>query len=341
MFKEILDFIKNNKWYVLLVIGLLVPYFIMFNGGFSSESSNWNDFGSYIGGIFSAVTLLSVLHGMQLERKRFNEQKEEFEKDKKEQEERRRKEEFERTFFMLLEEHNNKLRFLENKENGIDGKSIIDNIYSRLGHYATLKEIRFYLEIGYSVYTDINVYFLNLYHILKYIDENNRFNVDNKYSSLLRSFLSRKVLYILAYHLCDRNSDFDNYINYIRKFHFLEHMSMFELEVDFLKVSSRYREDAIYRFLSDMEMFKKNSYSYLPNTFTDEARNNLSDWMNYYLENRNKFTLSKDRFNLLPTYSIAKDCVSLKILKQLDSESFLGNMEYLKLIKCYKEIINE
>ncbi|UQZ25750.1 putative phage abortive infection protein [Actinobacillus pleuropneumoniae] len=34
----------------------------------------------------------------------------------------------------------------------------------------------------------MNVYFLNLYHILKYIDENSRFNVNNRYSSLLRSF---------------------------------------------------------------------------------------------------------------------------------------------------------
>ncbi|MBT9318843.1 putative phage abortive infection protein [Actinobacillus pleuropneumoniae] len=362
MLKEIIDFIKNHKWYVLLVVGLLGLYFYQFHGGLSSESEKWDHFGSYIGGIFSAVTLLSVLHGMQLERKRFNDQKIEFENEKKEQEEYRRKEEFEGTFFMLLEEHNNKLRFLENKENGIDGKSIVDNVYKYLEYHATLKEIRFYLERGYSLYADMNVYFLNLYHILKYIDENSRFNVNNRYSSLLRSFLSRKVLYILAYHLCDRNSDFDNYINYIKKFHFLEHMSMFDLEVGFLKVSSNYREDAIYRFLSGMEVFKKNNYSYLPNSFTDEAKDNCSnwmeyylesrneftlskdncsDWMEYYLESRNKFTLSKNKFKLLTKYNIAKDCVNLKILKQLHSDAFLGNMDYLKLIHFYQEIINE
>ncbi|HDL1827867.1 TPA: hypothetical protein PWX83_002075, partial [Mannheimia haemolytica] len=109
MIREVIDFIKNNKWYVLLVVLLLGLYFYQFHGGLSSDSEKWDHFGSYIGGIFSAVTLLSVLHGMQLERKRFKEQKEEFENDKRVLEKRRRKEDFERTFFMMLEQHNLKI----------------------------------------------------------------------------------------------------------------------------------------------------------------------------------------------------------------------------------------
>lgn len=126
MVREIIDFIKNNKWYVLLVFILLGLYFYKFHGKLSSESQDWGHFGSYIGGIFSAVTLLSVLHGMQLERKRFNEQKEEFENEKRALEEQRRKDDFERTFFRLLEYHNDKLFKIEYSENEI---SIVDEIY--------------------------------------------------------------------------------------------------------------------------------------------------------------------------------------------------------------------
>lgn len=52
MIREVIDFIKNNKWYVLLVVLLLGLYFYQFHGGLSSDSEKWDHFGSYIGGIF-------------------------------------------------------------------------------------------------------------------------------------------------------------------------------------------------------------------------------------------------------------------------------------------------
>lgn len=135
MLKEIWDFIKNNKWYVLFVMGLLGLYFYQFHGGLSSESEKWDHFGSYVGGIFSAVTLLSVLHGMQLERKRFNEQRIEFENEKKEQEERRKKEDFERTFFMMLEQHNLKLNTV--------GQETINEVYDKIiSNYESFDSLR-------------------------------------------------------------------------------------------------------------------------------------------------------------------------------------------------------
>lgn len=248
MVREIIDFIKNNKWYVLLVVLLLGLYFYQFHGGLSSDSEKWDHFGSYIGGIFSAVTLLSVLHGMQLERKRFNEQKEEFENDKRVLEERRRKEDFERTFFMMLEQHNETLRFLENKDFGtpkrilksdiVYKRSIVDNIYYYMAENVNdFNKIRNELDKD-VYYSDLNAYFINLYRILRFIYKNKSMNIDNEYSSLIRSFLSRKMLLILAYHLCDRDVSYDNFKLYIEEFAFLEHMDFIEIEKDFINTAA-------------------------------------------------------------------------------------------------------
>ncbi|MGF7452768.1 putative phage abortive infection protein [Pasteurella bettyae] len=253
MIKEIINFVKSNKWYVLLVVLLLGLYFYQFHGSLSSKSEEWDHFGSYVGGIFSAVTLLSVLHGMQLERKRFNEQQAEFEEEKRQLEERRRKEDFERTFFMLLEQQNVKLNELLNKK--IDGKSVVKVIYDRIMEYprsAFRDSLRCEMEIGKlrEYYTEINSYFLNLYRILKYIYENKDLNDDNKYSSLIRSYLPKNLLVILSYHLYKRDKSYDGYIHYINEFAFFEHLDLFVLECKYIYNVTKYDEKLIYELIN-------------------------------------------------------------------------------------------
>lgn len=244
MLKEIFNFIKNNKWYVVLVVGLLGLYFYKFHGELSSNSEKWDHFGSYIGGIFSAVTLLSVLHGMQLERKRFNEQRVEFENERKEQEERRRKEDFERTLFMMLEQHNIKLRELEKHVSNND--SLVDEIYNKIIELQSFSQIRDYFRNNDRLYSEIDSYFLNLYRILKFTHKNREFNINNEYSGLLRSFLSRKILLILAYHLCDREEQYNDYIYYINEFNFLEHLNLSDIEFRFLSSMTGFDKDELY-----------------------------------------------------------------------------------------------
>ena len=238
MFKEILDFIKNNKWYVLLVIGLLGLYFYQFHGGLSTESEKWDHFGSYIGGIFSAVTLLSVLHGMQLERKRFNDQKIEFESEKKEQEDRRRKEDFERTFFMMLEQHNTKLKNLESLMLNKKEVRLIDKYYEYILSEESFSKLRNDLSKNDKLYSEIDSYSITLYRVLKFIHKNMELNVDYEYSGLLRSFLSRKMLVILAFNICNREEQYGKYIDCINKLFFFEHLSLDELELRFISFIS-------------------------------------------------------------------------------------------------------
>lgn len=145
---------------------------------------------------------------------------------------------------MMLEQHNETLRFLENKDFGtpnqnaesgaISKRSIVDNIFYYIAkNIYDFNTLRANLEKD-VYYSDLNAYFINLYRILKFIHKNKSLNIDNEYSSLIRSFLSRKMLLILAYHLCDRDESYNNFKLYIKEFSFLEHMDFAEIEKSFI-----------------------------------------------------------------------------------------------------------
>ena len=212
---------------------------------FSPSGKNWAEFGSYAGGIFSALAFLVVVY-------------QNYQRDKEQ-----KKQDFEKTFFMMLEQHNLKLAFLESKDNGeFDenekvNRSIVDTIYKKImNNRGSFDELRRNFEIGsYHVYySDINVYFLNLYRILKFIYENKIYNNNNKYSSLLRSFISRKLIVILVYHLCKRENDpsYKDYINFINEFYFLEHIDLVSLEVNFIANSVEVDEEFIFDILNKL-----------------------------------------------------------------------------------------
>ena len=141
------SFIEKNLWWILLVLGLIALglYFYKFNNGFqglAGSTSEWDHFGSYIGGIFSGMAFLALIAEMRANKKREKKQesryqkqindlekeKEEqdkrWEKEKEEQDKRWKKEDFERTFFMMLSQFNEKLSFLNNSD--------INNIYDSI-----------------------------------------------------------------------------------------------------------------------------------------------------------------------------------------------------------------
>lgn len=239
MCKKIIEYIKNNIFYILaliLISALLGLYFYKFHGELSSESQEWDAFGSYVGGVFSALAFIMLIIQMQIERKRFSEQKQEFEQEKKEQEDRIKKENFELTFFRLLEQHNTKLFKIEGSG---DGNSIVDEIYRDIVEFDFSKgvyRLRTIFEYGNKKekYSDVNVYFLNLYRIMRFIDNS---DVSNKkeYFGILRSFLSKKILLILAFHLSKRDPSYEKYVGFIDDYGFLEHLDLISLEVLFLK----------------------------------------------------------------------------------------------------------
>nr|WP_253914980.1 putative phage abortive infection protein [Salinivibrio sp. VYel6] len=85
-------------------------------------------------------------------------------------------------------------------------------------------------------YHDLSHYFRILYHILKFIDEedNSKGDKDFKkfkfYTNILRSFLNYKETMLLALNCAVNDSDyqFSNYKNLVEKYEMLEHMRIDE-----------------------------------------------------------------------------------------------------------------
>ena len=67
---------------VVFIVAAIVIYRYKFNGGLASSSSEWSNFGTYIGGVFgpliSFVTLLVVLKTVYMQRELLDTQKKEF-----------------------------------------------------------------------------------------------------------------------------------------------------------------------------------------------------------------------------------------------------------------------
>lgn len=331
--RDIVEIIKIIKKYwisitaMLFIIFTLGIYLITFGKyGVSNDSEQWDHFGSYVGGMFSALAFLGVVYQLQSA--------------KQDQE----KQDFERTFFMMLEHHNSKLRFLEEKSNGKDGKSIIDLMYERLFGFTSLEKIRRNTDIEDDIYLDINSYFLNLYRILKFINKNVHFNVDNEYSSLLRSFLSRKVLLVLAYHLCERDDSFNEYISLVNKFHFLEHLDFHSLELNFVSCNLRIPYNYLYEPL-------RNNMAY--NEFVNANKKYWSSLSRHLLENNIDLSMVENFFNQrnknkeIPTFccknnpdtKISAD-ILIFILKTFTDDAFMGNKNYNRIKINYKNFID-
>ena len=249
------SFIEKNLWWLLLIVGIvfLSVYFWKFHGVLANESDKWDHFGSYIGGIFSGMAFLALIAEMKANKKekklqeeryltemrankkekklqeaRYLTEIEDLKKEKDEQDKRWKKEDFERTFFMMLSQFNEKLSFLNNSDINNIYDSIVTDSFS---YFNTIRN-----NVENEKYSDINMLFINLYRILKFIDESH-FEINNKklYTGILRSYLSRKFLVVLGFHLLYRDSSYNNYIEYINKYNIFEHIGLKYLEIKVIK----------------------------------------------------------------------------------------------------------
>lgn len=188
--------------------------------GISNNGSDWADFGSYAGGIFAALAFLVVIY-------------QNYQRDKEQQ-----KQDFEKTFSMMLEHHNAKLKNLESLRLQKSGERLIDKYYNLILSKESFSKLRDNLSNNDGVYSEIDSYSLTLYRLLKFIYKNMDLNKDKEYSGFLRSFLSRKILVILAFNICNREKQYERYIEYINKLSFFEHLNLDELEYRFISFAS-------------------------------------------------------------------------------------------------------
>lgn len=297
-----------------------------------TEGSAWANLGSYVGGVFSALAFLVVVC-------------QNYERDKEQ-----RKQDFERSFFMMLEHHNNKINFLIDKKINRNGHdiSIVEVLYQELIDYPEGSkdyDIRERAEIGdlRDIYVDVNAYFLNLFRILKFLYEHKEFNMGNKYSSLLRSYIPKNLLVVLSYHLYRRNNSYDEYIKYINEFSLFEHMDLFILEAVFISKLTSLREEDVYRLINSSKLIDKAVLEFQLLYFEKL----YSDSVDVDYQKAKKIIVARFEGNALEIES-GNYYLKEKYLRNIlfytlvtfDDKAFKGNFDYVKLMNVYKNYID-
>lgn len=346
------SFIEKNLWWLLLIIGLisLSVYFWQFHGTLSNKSDKWDHFGGYIGGIFSGMAFLALIAEMRankkdkkIQEKRYQYQIQNLKEQKEEQDKRWKKESFERTFFMMLEQFNRKLNSLDDKEN-------IADIYSIILRNKDFIITRSNLENGEnrSTYSNLNQLFINLYRILKFINNFKELNDEEKrtYSSLLRSYLSREYLVILGFHLCYRqnNIQYRSFIKLIEKYNFFEHIGLSVLEIEFWsRYIPKYKEyfddknnEGLHRIYSHIISNKE-----IKIDMEEEVKLQLNraEGIKHILEDIIDCRINgKELKNKKPKlkYEVYIQSIFLHLLVNFN-KSFENNIEYEDIQVCYKQ----
>ncbi|EJP28366.1 hypothetical protein HMPREF1128_1992 [Haemophilus sputorum HK 2154] len=239
--------------------------------GISNNGSDWADFGSYAGGIFAALAFLVVIY-------------QNYQRDKEQQ-----KQDFEKTFSMMLEHHNAKLENLESLMLDKSGERLIDNYYNQILSKESFSKLREFSSNNDKFFSEIDSYLLTLYRLLKFIYKNMDLNKDKEYSGFLRSFLSRKMLVILAFNICNREKQYERYIECINKLSFFEHLNLDELEYRFISFASgldykdalsliKKHKDNIEEMYSEQEYKNEDgTIEYMPPPYSDFRDSILSE----------------------------------------------------------------
>lgn len=234
-------------------------YFDQFSGGFSSKSSEWGDFGSYIGGavgaIFASLSFLALLYTVFLQREELTtaiSALEDGAASQRKQVENHEAQKFETTFYSLLDLHNRAVKELDFKPADFSGylhNLETDDSVSVDSYLAARQE-----HILENV--ELSQYFRVLYQLLKFIAKNNirnnekqfgelslgcrdtisKYENDEKmYASLVRSFVPVKLLPVLALNCIPTYTGLNNLQRYwalLERYSFLEHMRLDHLPIN-------------------------------------------------------------------------------------------------------------
>ena len=215
----------------LILVGSIA---LLISTGKSIKISDLGSFGDFFGGvlnpIFSLLAFLALLTTIILQASELKSTRKELKKSAKAQQEQSESlklqneatklQIFENTFFSLLSEVNSLLDdfLMENKEKKID-ENIEKSIKSEIIHSKDkLKEEFSNINNGL-----MKTYFIMLYQLLKYVDNN---NIENKkfYKNIVRANLDNKILALLAINCYVY--DFKEYKSFLDKYSFFEHLDI-------------------------------------------------------------------------------------------------------------------
>ncbi|WP_018402897.1 putative phage abortive infection protein [Marinobacter gelidimuriae] len=234
-------------------------YFDQFSGGFSSKSSDWGDFGAYIGGavgaIFASLSFLALLYTVFLQREELTtaiNALEDGAESQRKQVENHEAQKFESTFYSLLDLHNRAVKDLDFKS--VDFSGYLHNLETddsvSVDSYLAARQEHILENV------ELSQYFRVLYQLLKFIAKNNirnkekqfselslecrdtisKYENDEKmYASLVRSFVPVRLLPVLALNCIPTYTGLNNLKRYwalLERYSFLEHMRLDHLPIN-------------------------------------------------------------------------------------------------------------
>ncbi|EEZ80896.1 hypothetical protein HUO05_25700 (plasmid) [Vibrio alginolyticus] len=256
---EISDLAKSIKRAKILAFSLialiptvyLVWFYFINNLPLSTDSSIWGTFGDFIGGILNPLIALLAFYWLTqsvlIQKTELSETQKvlkETEKAQKEQALTQEKKRFEDTFFSLLNQLNTVFDGLNERLIVMDRPtaSKIMKLHNAVIKNGTGNTIEQRVAKMRESSSDTSHYFRVLYHILKFILENSRFDaepmlfeaaVEKKvtrtekfYSNIVRSFLNKEVIQLLAIN-CVVVDPLDPYYKYrqlVERYSLLEHL---------------------------------------------------------------------------------------------------------------------
>ncbi|WP_417543784.1 putative phage abortive infection protein [Marinobacter sp.] len=244
---------------MLFVAVACYSYFDQFSGDFSPNSSDWGDFGSYIGGtvgaLFASLSFLALLYTVFLQREELTTAIRALEdgvESQRKQVENHEAQKFEATFYSLLNLHNRAVKELDFKF--IDLSGYLHNLETDdsvgVNSYLSGRQEHILQNV------ELSQYFRVLYQLLKFIAKNNirnkekefselslgcrdtikKYENDEKmYASLVRSFVPVKLLPVIALNCIPTYSGLNNLQKYwalLERYSFLEHMRLDHLPIN-------------------------------------------------------------------------------------------------------------
>lgn len=244
---------KNILRLVQFAILIIIFVFCInyFNNPISKENGYgpWGDFfGGVLNPILTFLTFMGLLITIIIQKKELKESRDVFIKQQEaleKQQEEMTIQSFDNKFFQMLNSFNKITDSL--KLDTHTGKEVFKELVEKLKNqlqYVYLEDVsknnkrKNKVEYLYTVFPDFNntndttfkYYFLNLYQLLKFVDEDiphkNKDKYSKKYANILRSQLSKNELILLTYNaigvmeFCG-----DNYKKLVEKYSFFEHLT--------------------------------------------------------------------------------------------------------------------
>jgi len=219
--------IKKNIKEILIVVGIIIVWAIVFWFGFPKDKSITNfaslgDTFNILTSLFTGLAFAYVVIAVTLQKKELEETRKEF----KGQREALEHQQFDNKFFQMLNVFNNVIETIKlHKEDKVIFFSTKIYLHKNFLKFSENNFIEKYKKYNESK-SDFKYYFLNLYQLLKYIDESNlSTQLKKEYSNIVRAQLSKIELIMLFYNCIGILEISGNkYKILVEKYSFFEHL---------------------------------------------------------------------------------------------------------------------